>query len=446
MSDLSLYPHQVTGVEFLKSRPGHALLWDEQRVGKTPQAIVASGELGFKRIVIITTVSGVAVWRHQWRQWDRWNRIPLIVPWSQMSRGGFAIPGTGKAQLLILDEGHYAKSFGAERTRSVYGQLHGARLIQDRALVPRCERVWHLTGTPMPHDPGDLFPVLRSLFPEALVSDFRGLPDVTTFEKFRSRYCVMVNKRIGQRVIKVVIRGQNTDELARRMKGMFLRRRQADVGIRPAFWDMLPVVLNAGERQRLFQAIDHDNLQRIVKGGRFGDLEPLLAPVRRITGVVKAKAMVPYVADFLDNCDDKLVLMYWHREVGDMLETSLGKYFPVRVDGATSADQRAVNLATFMTKPHCRLFLGQIAACGEAIDLSVASETWFVESTFTPAQMAQAGARITNLRQPRQCLVRVAAIEETIDEMIQDRLIDLSRSIAHTLGETYREDFSAHRS
>ena len=99
----------------------------------------------------------------------------------------------------------------------------------------------------------------------------------------------------------------------------------------------------------------------------------------------------------------------------------------------------------FTSNPGCRVFLAQIAACGEAIDLSASAEMWFAESVFTPTQMAQMGARITNLNQPRQCLVKVVALEDSIDELIQDRLVDLSRSIAHTLGETYHENFAAHR-
>lgn len=78
--------------------------------------------------------------------------------------------------------------------------------------------------------------------------------------------------------------------------------------------------------------------------------------------------------------------------------------------------------------------------------MSAASEMWFAESVFTPSQMAQMGARITNLTQPKQCLVKVAALEGSVDELIQDRLVDLSRSIAHTLGEQYHENFRAVRS
>jgi len=444
--DLSLYRHQEEGVAFLKSQPKHALLWDEQRVGKTPQAIVASGELGLTKVVVVTTVSGVGVWRHQWKQWDRWNRLPYIVPWSKMSNGG--LPVNGMFDLLILDEGHYAKNFTAARTKSIYGILMGTRLEQSRALVPHAHRVWHLTGTPAPHDPSDLFPTLIGLFPELLrANPAQGFPDVTTFEKFRTRYCVMTLKRVGNRLIKVVVRGQNTDELNRRLKGRFLRRRQAEVGIKPAFWDMLPVAISAGDRARMEAAIDGDAITRAIRFRQpLVDLEPMLAPIRRITGSYKAKAVVADAKDWLDNNDEKLVVSYWHREVGDALEQGLGKYHPVRVDGSITGPHRDQKVATFHGSAQCRVFLAQIAACGEAIDLSPSSEMWFAESTFTPAQMAQMGARITNLNQRKQCLVRVAALEDSIDELIQGRLIDLSRSIAHTLGETYNENFARHRS
>jgi hypothetical protein len=445
VSDLSLYRHQEEGIAFLKSRPKHALLWDEQRVGKTPQAIVASGELGLLKVVIVTTVSGVAVWRHQWKQWDTWGRKPFIVPWSKMSNGG--VPMQGMVDLVILDEGHYAKNFGAARTVHTYGRLMGAALEQSRALVPHAHRVWHLTGTPAPHDPGDLFPVLIALFPHVLrANPAQGFPDVTTFEKFRTRYCVMTLKRIGNRMIKVVIRGQNTDELNRRLKGLFLRRRQSEVGIKPAFWDMLPIEISGRDRAAMEAAIDGDAIQRAIRNRQpLVDLEPMLAPIRRITGVYKTKGVIADAKDWLENNDEKLVISYWHKDVGDELEKGLGKFQPVRVDGSIVGDHRGHKVAAFHARDTCRVFLAQIAACGEAIDLSAASEMWFAESTFTPAQMAQMGARITNLKQRKQCLVRVAALEDSVDELIQGRLIDLSRSIAHTLGETYNENFARHR-
>lgn len=450
----ALFPHQNDSVTYLcKPDHPHKLLWDEQRVGKTAPSIVASGMLGFEKILIITPVAGVGVWRHQWPLWDIvWGRKPVIMPWSRMIRSDAA---TVKAladtyDLVILDEGHYAKNFAAKRTQRVYGKLRGRVLDQTTAVIARAKHVWHLTGTPMPHDPGDAYSVLLALFPHVLQAS-RDFPDVTTFEKFQARYCVTALRLINGRQVRVVLRGQNTDELRRRLKGLYLRRRQSDVGIRPAFWDLLPVELSGHQRTQMEAAIQQDAIDRILKRGplslaSLSEMEAMLAPVRRITGIYKAKAVIEDAVDFLVNtAGEKLVIAYWHKEVGEALLNGLAKFNPTLVDGSITGDSRTARVGLFQRSPHVRVFLAQIAACGEAIDLSAASEMWFAESTFTPAQMAQMGARITNINQKRQCLVRVAALSDSIDEMVQSRLLDLSRSIAHTLGENYHENFARNR-
>jgi hypothetical protein len=440
---LSLFPHQIDAISYLKSTTAHALLWDEQRVGKTAPAIVASGEMGLARVLIVTPVAGVGVWRHQWKLWDRWGRKPTIIPWSRFSMSSYKGDGIGHYDLVILDEAHYAKNAASMRTKRVLGTLYGNRIDTTRALVSRAPRIWCLTGTPAPHDVGDLFPVLRTLFPGILSTP--GFPLVDTFERFRARYCIMQLRKIGKRWIKVVVGGQNLDELNRRLNGLFLRRRQSDVGIRPAHWDTMPIEISPYERARMFADIDLDALMRAAHSNALSD--PSLAVIRRITGTHKARATIDLARSYFDAYEgEKLVLAYWHKDVGDVLEEGLEKFRPVRVDGSTTGVERTARVARFQVHPEARVFLAQIVAAGEAIDLSASSEMWFVESTFTPAQMAQMGSRITNLNQPKQCLVRVAALEDSVDELIQDRLVDLSRSIAHTLGETYHENFRSYRS
>jgi hypothetical protein len=440
---LSLFPHQVVGVDYLKRSPLHALLWDEQRVGKTPQMIVASGELGLREVLVVTPVAGQGVWRHQWQQWDRWGRTPTIVPWSQIAVGNRYTKALSKHyDLLILDEGHYAKNPGAQRTRRAFGTLIGDKIVKTAALVAFSDRTWVATGTPMTHDPSDLFPVLKALFPHILEAH-RGFPEVNTYTKWRNRYCVLVNKMVGRRMITVVVRGQHLDELKLRIKGLFIRRRQKDVGIRPAFWDTMPFPMDDLQRAQLDAAIANDAQRAAIQRGDWAAAQESLAQIRRVTGAFKAHAVIAAARDYLDNNPDKLVIAYWHKAVGVLLEEGLARYEPILVDGSVTGDQRTNLVGRFTTMKGHRVFLAQIAACGEAIDLSVSAEMWFAESVFTPSMMAQMGARITNLNQPKQCLVRVAALEDSIDELIQDRLVDLSRSIAHTLGEDYAENFRA---
>ena len=76
-----------------------------------------------------------------------------------------------------------------------------------------------------------------------------------------------------------------------------------------------------------------------------------------------------------------------------------------------------------------RVFLAQLDAASEAIDLSAAAELWFVETTFSPKTMRQMGSRISNVNQTKNTFVKVCYIEVSIDESIQASLLRLWSAI-----------------
>ena len=248
---MSLFPHQRVGVDYLKSSPKHALLFDEQRVGKTPQMIVASGELGLDKVLVVTTVAGVGVWQHQWKQWDTWGRTPVIVPWSRSPPARYDLELSRNYNLLILDECHYAKNPRRSARGAPSACLIGDEIIQAAALVSKADRVWCATGTPMTHDPGDLFLTLKALFPEILEAH-NGFPDVSTFTA-SSATATACWCRSGSTAASspwwCVARISTSCNGA--CKGRFIRRRQKDVGIRPAFWDTMPFPMMSADRAEL---------------------------------------------------------------------------------------------------------------------------------------------------------------------------------------------------
>ena len=95
--------------------------------------------------------------------------------------------------------------------------------------------------------------------------------------------------------------------------------------------------------------------------------------------------------------------------------------------------KRGEAVATFQDG-RARVFIGQIQAAGEAIDLSVSCNLVFVEGSFSPKDMRQAALRITNHNQQRQCIVRFAALEGSIDEAV---MAVLARKVA-TIKEVLR--------
>jgi SWI/SNF-related matrix-associated actin-dependent regulator 1 of chromatin subfamily A len=331
------FPTQISGALFLSANR-NALLADQPRVGKTGAAIIAADFNLERDILIITTASGRPVWRRAIDAWSVFPRkvrvltkapargVPLdgvtIIGWPQL------IDPAMRAALLavefdrvIPDEAHNAKSFGAKRTCALYGEPRdgGTTLDTGTALISRSRNgVWPLTGTPIPHAPNDLYPMLRALAPKRLWQNpAKGWPDVTKEQDFLHRYCVVRMKKTSQfRKIPIVVGGRNLEELRERLEGFILLRTQEDVGIRPPVYELLPLMVPESARRAADGDLDRSAVLGAIDGGKTKELEMHLGPLRRITGLLKAPAVAAAVRDEFASGLDKIVLAYWHREVG----------------------------------------------------------------------------------------------------------------------------------
>lgn len=413
----------------------------------TGAALLALKKLGLPQrepILIVTTASGRAVWRRAVKDWldlpayvvgdGKRDCEPFyIVSWDQIRQSAvYAMLSACKFAVAILDEDHRAKNPETKTAQAIYGKFnkHGDRVA--KGLVTNIPWVWHLSGTPCPHDLGDMWCRLRSSAGHLLFAEIKpGWPDVISFDAFRARYCVMRPKKLSAwRTIMVVMGGKNEAELRERIGGWMLRRTQKDVGIRPPVQELMPLIVSPAQRRELVADVQTREIIEAIENGDTSDLDMELGPLRRITGRIKAEAVVSAAKEWLeDNAGDKLVLAYYHREVGDALMTGLDAFVPMRIDGSTSGSFREVAQQRFSTDPRVRVFLAQIDAAGESIDLSAAPELWFCESSFSPKAMKQMASRISNVGQKRNTFVKVCFIEGSIDEAIQASLMRLWQSI-----------------
>lgn len=445
----------MTGAKFLADRQ-FAVLADEPRVGKTGASIIAADYLMVANILVVTTASGRAVWKRGFADWSPYGRkLQIVTPkdklqadtkvcvvgWPSVADAKLRVQLLARQwDLLILDEGHYAKSFEAKRTQAVYGELieDGARLLVNTALRSKAKVVWPLSGTVMPNSPFDLYPMLRSCAPERLAATGAG-PDVTRESEFKRRYCKIKPKKIGHgymaRWIDVVIGGQNLDELRDRLDGLLLLRTQKDVGIREPIHEIFPLIVSERSRRAADAGLDTKRVLAAIEAGDTKDLDMHLGPLRRLTGELKARAVVDALKEEFDCGLDKIVLAAWHHETMAILKEGLASYGVVGIDGSTAPTNRDKAVRSFSTDPNTRVFIGQIQAAGEAIDLSAASELLFVETSFIPKDMKQMSLRITNHTQTRQARVRVATLEGSIDEAIQASLLRKWSAIREVLSQ-----------
>ena len=327
------------------------------------------------------TASGRPVWTRGFKDWSCFDLptravygalgkldglLRLIVSWSEVAKHAEALRAA-RWDVLILDEAHYAKSIDTKRTQAVYGIFRGAS--RDMGLVDSAARVWCLTGTPIPNAPNDLYPLLRAIAPDRI-------DDFVKYDDFLHRYCIVRKKAISRWTkIDVVVGGRNEAELKARLDGFWLRRTQKDVGINPPVYEMLPIHISDKQRKEIEAQIEGaEDILAAAETGETRGLEMALGTLRRLTGTVKAAGVADALEEELENGLDKVVLMAWHKDVMSSLEDRLKKYGVVRLDGSTTPQAREIAAQMFQTDPACRVFIGQIIAAGEAIDLSAASE------------------------------------------------------------------------
>ena len=438
-----LYPYQQDGVDWL-SRQQHALLADEPGLGKTPQAIRAADALGTLSILVICPAVAKINWYREflaWQQIDRsvtivdgktqdFSADVLIINFDLLTKPVFArlLAARRAFSILICDEAHYLKNRNAKRTRAVYG----AKCDGHDGLADWADRVWLLTGTPMPNTVDELWPMLRALWPDRIAS--------RNYWSFFNHFAKTRETDWGPKVIGV----KNGAELREILSPIMLRRKKAAVlkDLPAMRFSIVPIAGEApAELETLERDLDQERVEALLTeldtDGRIGPAmvdNDLLSRVLRLTGMVKVAAAVQLLSDELDSgALKKVVVFARHRDVIGGLIKGLARFGVANVFGGLSAGQRQHAVDRFQTDPECRVFIGQVTAAGTAITLTAASQAVFVELDWVPATNAQAANRIHRIGQKDAVFVRALSLAGSADELVVRALVAKTRTINDVL-------------
>lgn len=438
---MNLWPYQEEGATWLTTKRG-ALLADEMRLGKTPQAIVAADMIGARSVLVLCPAVARINWIREFNKFSILSRPAAAI----MSSGAPTCPNgvtvcsydlavrkdvlprllAIRPDVLVCDESHYLKSATTQRTAAVLGKS---------GLVHTARRFWFLSGTPAPNYPSELWPLLHVL------GVYPG-----KYDSFVRRFCTGFH---DGREFKVT-GGKNEADLRRLMAPIVLRRRMKDV------WKDMPeltftdVVVEPGE-------VDHETwfpdwrfnphrkddvakqeaiLRAALSGAKGADAFKILeglagstATLRRWTGLAKVEPALELIKAELDAGLDKIVVFAVHRDVIRALIDGLRDYGAVSLFGGTPTAKRQRNIDRFTTLPKYRVFIGNVQAAGTAIDLSVANNVIFVESDWVPGNNAQAAMRVHHKNQTRPVLVRFLSAAGQMDEAITKALNRKARSL-----------------
>lgn len=435
---LDLLPYQDEGAAFL-ARHSRAGLFDEMGVGKTAQAIRALDLVRAERVLVICPAAVREVWAGEFKKfarlprkvlkakaiddlglWLRGRVDVLLLSYEMATKWAVRIDGAADIiDVVIFDEAHYMKSDEANRTKALLGDKCAGK----DGLARWGARVWFLTGTPAANDPIDIWPFLR--FTGATV-----LPKAA----FKKRY---FNSRMGAYSTRHTPMDAMAPELRATIKALSLRRTKEQAGLMlPPIWLTTQTVDgDTAEIRALLR--EHPGMEKAVleaveKGGlSFLDAQHI-ATLRRLVGEAKAPAFVELLAQEMESGLDKVVVMGLHTVALESVRRGLSDrgYSVVHIDGSVGEADRMRAVERFQEDPETRVFVGNIKAAGTGLTLTAAADIIMFESSWSPADNAQAIMRIHRRGQTKECHARFISLADSIDEKVTSTVASKAAAIA----------------
>lgn len=429
---MDLFDYQKDAIARIERSPiDPTYLGFDMGLGKSAVALETAKRRNVSRLLILCPAVGRLSWVKECARW--WPGEPvtvvtkpgdvtgyvtgiMIVAYSSISMSKSSTDYVALLKALkpfdmsVLDEAHNLKNPGAIRTKAV--------LVDLKPILGWC---LPMSGTPMPNHPGELFPILRVLFPETIRKTDGKLMKQYEFE---NAYCDIENRWFNGREVRQIKGGKNMETLRSKMKPYLIRlsKKQALPQLPDMSFDTYPVSApNAPPWDIDTGRFSDDALLSLLRDS------PQLMHLRRILGEAKVRGSVDAISDMLENCKRKVLVFAHHTSVIDGLIQGLLEYGVVSITGSTSASLRTQAIDAFLNNPNIRVFIGNIQAAGTSITLvgpaNEVSDVFFVEADWSPGNNVQAASRIHRIGQKDAVQVWFLTAHGTYDDRIQDILV-----------------------
>lgn len=425
-TELILAPYQIEGIDYL-TRDGvdavGRILGHDPGLGKTAQAILAGAGLGLQRVLILCPAAVIYQWQSECLRWAGFKPVIIQSPRDTTPKTGWVICAysrvkaledfAGRWDALILDEFHYLKDPKTLRTKAVWGQKRrpGVRHYADR--------IWLLSGTPIPNRVRELAHICCALRP-------RWFPSYTTFLK---HFCWSATEFYYGHAVEKYDGATNTEELRHKLLASKLlhRKRKEDVMTElPAKRrDTVPLALDLQAVKALTEKINailpparqEAILEAVAEGHTLPNFDEF-SRVRSLIGEAKAASAADWIVEQAQG--NKLVAFCHHLNVGRIIKTALAELgIPVWfASGEQFPEERQAMIAEFNRASEGAVFIGTIGACGTGLNglQETASRAIFVEASYVPGQNTQAEDRLHRIGQKMPVLVQYLFAPVAMDD------------------------------
>ena len=397
----NLRAYQVFGTKYILHQK-RVLLGDEMGLGKTVQAVAAMAHLeaaepdALKHYLVICPASVLVNWCREIQKFSSLNVHLIHGPYLEdafsrwQSEGGAGVTNyesMGKIvrridnhmhlKLLVIDEAHYIKNPGAQRTKFI------------RRLDDESERILMMTGTPL----------------ENSVAEMCSLID-------------FVRPDMGDKV-RMMAYISRAPEFREMLAPLYLRRVRTDV------LEELPPLTRADEWCEMTESDRSDYIEKLN--------ERNFSAMRRVsflwkTDTAEGAATSAKACRLLELCREakdegrKVIVYSYFRETVEKVTALLGRACIGTITGSTPITDRQAVIDRLKEAEKGSVLVAQIQAGGTGLNIQSASVVIFCEPQIKPSLTNQALSRVYRMGQVRHVLVYHLLCPGTVDEAVMSIL------------------------
>jgi len=468
----TLYDYQVTALEQVEAFQGRALIADEMGLGKTPNALGWLYNNPHLRPALIVCPATIKL---QWaRESAKWLGIPLDE--IQVLKGIKSSPVTEdivicnydilsrrladlhqrQFRAIILDESHYIKEPTTKRSKM-------AKLLCDQQCV---QSVLALTGTPVLNRPKELWHQVYCINPRIWPSFYPFAFQFCDAQRIDTSYNTETKARNQAWDFNGASNLDVLDDTLR--EKLMIRRRKADVMDELPSLETVTVPFEVNltgyrkarkevhkrleekrdelrEQREQINRLDENARDEAIAGRAemnstkklYGFLIQEITKLKKEAAMAKLSLAIDWVVNFAEA--EKLVVFTHHHDLTDALYAGLvekGINVPSPLDGRSSQPYRQRTVDAFGHGDYQVLICG-LKAMGMGVDglQHGASHLAFLEFGWSPADHAQAAARLHRQGQEKPVTAYYLLAADTLDEKIADLLDCKSTVTSAVLGE-----------
>jgi hypothetical protein len=445
-----LMPHQAQVVAAAGAGHRTFLLADEPGLGKTAQALLAADRANAYPLLAGVPNVVKTNWAHEAELWtpgrsatvvhgdghdvDAFSDI-VIVNYDVLHRhvgwlSTFGLRG------MVIDEAHFIKNKGAQRSRSV---LELSKRVRERTARPL---LMALTGTPLINDIEDFLAIweflgwIHNAEPGSdlmAALEHNGLTPTEPGFSPAARAAVIDLGIVRRRKVDVAadIPARRIADMPVELEGAVGRSiRSAEQALAMRLVKRYRSALEARAPGVPVEGIDHE-LVRKVAGWERQDTKQdstgdnVFSVMRRI-GQAKAVLAADYTAQ-LARSAGKVVFFAKHVDVMDAAEETFSQrglgFTSIR--GGQTTKVRQASIEAFQNDPSIAVAVCSLTAAGVGLNLQVASNVVLAELSWTNAEQTQAIDRVHRIGQDQPVtawrIIAAQTIDARIAELIDDK-------------------------